>query len=315
MEQICMDLKHYNDVSNPYIRKKIQLDPTLYTDHCPPEIIDDMQTLHHGIEYNSTILVSNDVTIRFFTKNKNNCLHRFHIAMTVLRYMVKFASTPTHISVDFILTNVKKTLPEQKGKLIGPSTLNTGYTNGVKIVVFRKEEWLKVFIHECMHFFKYDQQLRDKPMLVYKLFPIYTKVDVNESYCEIWARILNCCIISVINVFPVDLLLERERTYSIEQMVKVLNYMDLRYEDLWNEKTKYKEGTNAFSYLVLSAILIQNPNSFVNWCKTNNTSMLTIENPDEYVSLIARKYKNPKLLTMYTNSSNSTTMSINNIHL
>jgi len=316
MEQICMDLKHYNDVSNPYIRKEIQLDSTLYNNHCPPEIIENMRLLQNGIEYISTIFVSNDVKIRFFTKNKNNCLHRFHIAMTVLRYMVKFASTPRHISVDFILTDVKKQLPEKKGEIIGASTLNTGYTNGINIVVFRKEEWLKVFIHECMHFFKFDEQLRDKPMLVYNLFPIYTKINVNESYCEIWARILNCCLISVMNVFPVDVLLERERNYAIEQMVKVLNYMDLDYKDLWNEKTKYNEGTNAFSYLVLTAILIQNPNSFVNWCKQNNTSMLTIENSNEYSSLIARKYKNPKLLkNLHSNSSNSTTMTINNIHL
>jgi hypothetical protein len=44
--------------------------------------------------------------------------------------------------------------------------------------------------------------------------------------------------------------------------------------------------------------------------------MLTIKNDKEYVSLITRKYKNPKLLkNLHTNSSNSTTMSINNIHL
>ena len=314
MEQICMDLKHYNDVSNPYIRKEIQLDPSLFISHCPPEIIENMRLLQHGVEYRSTILVSNDVQIRFFTKNKNNCLHRFHIAMTILRYMVQFSPTPKHISVDFILTDVKKQLPTN-GEFIGPSTLNTGYTDGINIVIFRKEEWLKVFIHECIHFFKFDQKLRDKPMLVYALFPIHTKVNVNESYCEIWARIINCCIISVVNVFPVHLLLERERKYSIEQMVKVLNYMGLHYEDLWNEHTTYKEDTNAFAYLVLTAILIQNPNSFVNWCKQNNNSMLILENSKEYVSLIARKYKNPALKNMHTNSSNSTTMTINNIHL
>jgi hypothetical protein len=316
MEQICMDLKHYNDVSNPYLRIHVKLDPTLYQDHCPPEIIENMHSLHYGIQYNSTILVSNDVKIRFFTKTDNNCLHQFHIVMTVLRYMVQFSKKPKHISVDFIFTDVKKHLPIHKGEIISPSILNTGYTDGLQIVVFRQEEWLKVFIHECIHFFMYDQILRDKPMLVYRLFPICKKVDVNESYCEVWARILNCCIISVINVFPVEILLERERNYSIEQMVKILNYMGLEYQDLWNETTKYNEGTNAFAYLVLTAILMQNPTRFVNWCKQYNTSMITIENPDEYVSLIEKNYKKSKFLkSLHTNSSLSTTMTINNIHL
>ena len=68
---------------------------------------------------------------------------------------------------------------------------------------------------------------------------------------------------------------------------------------------------------VITAILIQDPNKFVEWCKTNNTSMLRIDNAAKYVKLIKEQYRLPAFLrlTMRTNSALTTKMTINNIYL
>ena len=312
MNHICMDLIKLNNISNPYTRIfNTKLDPFKY--ECPPEVTNCMHKLKNSVHYHSNIGIN--VNLFFYTLEKDDCIHRFHIVMTMLRYMVKFV-TPRDIRVDFVLTDSKKQLP--KRGLIGPSTLNTGYTDGKHIVVYREEEWLKVFIHECMHYFMFDGELRSKPMILYHLFPIHKNVDVNECYCEIWARILNCCVISVMNKVSLEMLLEREKKFSVQQMVKILNYMNLTYTDLLNENTIYHEDTNAFAYLVITAILIHNPTLFVSWCKKHNKfSMLTIENSDEYVKLIEHQYKLQSFLdtTKHTNTSLSTKMSINNICL
>ena len=312
MNKIRTDLIELNTISNPYTRIfNTKLDPFKY--ECPPEVTNCIHKLKNSVHYHSNILGIN-VNLYFYTYQKDDCIHRFHIVMTVLRYMLKFV-TPRDIHVDFVLTDSKKQLP--KRGLIGPSTLNTGYTDGKHIVVYREEEWLKVFIHECMHYFMFDGELRSKPMILYHLFPIHKKVDVNESYCEIWARILNCCVISVMNKVSVDLLLERERQFSVQQMVKVLNYMKLSYTDLFDKNIIYEEDTNAFAYLVLTAILIHDPYLFVSWCKKHNKSMLPIENSDEYVKLISRLYKLQSFLktTRNTNTLLTTKMTINNICL
>ena len=312
MNKICMDLIRCNNISNPYTRIfNHKINPHKY--ECPPEVTDCMYDLKHGVHYSSNI-VGVDVNLFFYTHEPNDCIDRFHIVMTVLRYIMQF-SPQKNIRVDFAFTNIKKQLP--KRGLIGPSALNTGYTDGKHIVVYREEEWLKVFIHECMHYFMFDGELRDKPMILYHLFPIHKHVDVNESYCEIWARILNCCVVSVMNDISITKLLERERMFSVQQMVKVLHYMKLTYTDLFDENTKYEENTNAFAYLVITAILIQDPNKFVEWCKTNNTSMLRIDNAAKYVKLIKEQYRLPAFLrlTMRTNSALTTKMTINNIYL
>jgi hypothetical protein len=309
MNAICKDIKKYNEIPNKYHCVNVQIDPTSYD--CPPEVTKDMKSLHHGIHYISNISIP--VHIFFFTKKKEDCLDRFHIVMTILRYMLQFPNTLTTVQIDFAFTSVPKQLPRHG--LIGPSTLNTGYTIGNQVVVYREEEWLKVFIHECMHLFLYDLELRDKPNLLYSLFPI--RIHVNESYCEIWARILNCCLISVMNHTSLEQLLEEERTHSSEQLVKILRYMKLTYPQLMDKNTTYKEETNAFAYLVIPAILIQDPYEFVKWCNKHNKHRLPIQSASAYVELVRDKYKSPDFLnTLHnTNSNLSTKMSINNIHL
>ena len=321
MNQIRMDLIRLNNISNPYNVFAAQIDPQKYNKpdkySCPPEIIKRMYALKHGVRYESHIS-NQPIELFFFTHKRDPCLDaRFHIVMTILRYMMQFVP-PKPVKVDFVLTDIKKELPLH-GELIGPSTLNTGYTDGINIVVYREEEWLKVFIHECMHFFMYDAELRNKPRLLYHLFPVHTTLNVNESYCEIWARILNCCVISVMNDKNVYTLLENERKFSAQQMVKILNYMHLTYDDLTHKGIEFHENTNAFAYLVLTAIAMHDPESFVDWCIQNTPSknILRIKHAQDYVEFIQERYQLPgfKATTHRTNRNLSTKMSINNIQL
>jgi hypothetical protein len=311
MNKICNDIQKYNNIKNKYERFPVKLNPMEYD--CPAEIISDMNTLTHGIQYNSHLTIP--VKLLFFTKTNQDCMDRFHIAMTILRYMLQFPNTLSSIEVIFAFTSVHKHLPTHG--LVGPSTLNTGYTRGNQIVVYREEEWLKVFIHECMHLFEYDSELRNKSELLYPLFPISRKIQLNESYCEIWARVLNCCVISVLNNVDLDHLLEKERQHSLQQMVNVLHYMNIKYPQLMDKNTVYKENTNAFAYLVIPAILIQDSYLFVKWCKKNNKTLLTIYNADKYIAFIQSTYNSKEFLNIIpnSNSSLSTKMSFNNIHL
>jgi hypothetical protein len=313
MNQLCLDISNYNKIPNKYTSFIPSFHPHEY--QCPPEVTKNMSRIKYGIQYNSEIN-GVQINIKFFTTFKCNCIDYFHIVMTMLRLMMTHQFK--NIQLDFIFTDVKKTLPTSG--LIGPSTLNTGYTIGNQVVVYREEEWLKVCIHECIHLFLYDEALRDNTMLVYSMFPISKSINLNESYCELWARILNCCIISVVNNIPIKTLLIHEQQFSIEQMCKVLQYMNLNYEDLWNSNTKYEENTNAFAYLVIPAILIQDAYEFVDWCNQNDSLFyISKQNIKKYVQLIEHKYKQPSWLNKIHNtkisSDNYTRMTINNLHL
>ena len=99
-----------------------------------------------------------------------------------------------------------------------------------------------------------------------------------------------------------------ESIYSFFQLVKVLRFMNIDYKNLYEKtsvsqdirKTFYKEDTNVLSYYVITTILIYNYQSFLKWCKTNNTSLLqfkkTTASQRSFCEFIQKKYKSPKML-------------------
>lgn len=195
------------------------------------------------------------------------------------------------ILADILLTSAKKFYP--KGKVFGPSNVNTGYSSD-KIVVYRKEEWFKVFIHECFHFLNYEHVLFEPSLQqrILAIFKVDSEVNLYESYCEVWARTLNCCILSTCNHIPVSTLLYHEKKYARRHMVNVLNHMDLTYPQLL-EPCDYKEETNVLSYVVITAILMHH--DFI----ANHMSLMpgfTLTDPEPYIGFIEKHYKDKPFL-------------------
>lgn len=203
----------------------------------------------------------------------------------------------SNINVNLYLTNPKKILPNSPVEILDKININTGATYRCKensnIVVYRKEEWFKVLIHESMHYLGLDFNSENNPML-YDIFPLngQTTMDLGEVYSETWARILNIYFTSFkitnsyldFNKLSSDLLYI-ERIFSCFQCVKVLKFMGLEYDNIIkkndpvsiSKRRLYKEKTNVFSYYILTAILMNNPYNFVFWCYKNNTNIIKLE--------------------------------------
>ena len=85
------------------------------------------------------------------------------------------------------------------GGVISASHVNGGLSNICQpdghIIVYRKEEWFKVFIHETMHNYGLDFAVLDDILMSNKklqsIFSVQTDIKIFESYCETWARVMN----------------------------------------------------------------------------------------------------------------------------
>jgi hypothetical protein len=85
------------------------------------------------------------------------------------------------------------------GSVIGASHVNGGLSNICQpdghIIVYRKEEWFKVFIHETMHNYGLDFSVLEHVLKSNKklqsIFSVQTDIKIFESYCETWARVMN----------------------------------------------------------------------------------------------------------------------------
>jgi len=175
-------------------------------------------------------------------------------AAQVVRFLWPFRKCRQHsFSAEFFFCDSPKQLPKPK-EVLNENHVNTGYSVPCEsLVVFRKQEWFKVFIHECFHYLGLDKRVAEDVRL--DMFTIPITVSVREAYSETWARILQSHFIGGI---------EKERTHSLHNMVRVLRHMGLKYSDLWGDKAKsYAEETNVFAYIVLTAILLHDYETFI----------------------------------------------------
>lgn len=225
------------------------------------------------------------------------------------------------------LTRLKKKLPESNFYTLNQNNVNTAFTYSCvkdsEIVIYRSEEWFKVLIHETFHSFGLD--FSEEASItkrcnseILKLFPVKSGVYSYEAYTEFYAEVINAGICSFyinkdkfnFNKFlpTFEILMYIERSYSFFQLVKVLNFMGLRYSDLFSNtnksmilrETMYRENTNVLSYYVIKTILLNNYCDFLLWCSNNNDSLLqfkkTIKNIDGFCKFIKENYKTNTML-------------------
>ena len=223
------------------------------------------------------------------------------------------------LKVTSYLTPFKKSLPENNSTVLGPNNVNTAFTyrcqeNG-EIIIYRKEEIFKVFLHETFHTLGLDwsDDSNSNRMVsnITKLFPISSDMKIAEAYCEFWACFMNSAFTAYhltdgYNVdeflLYVEYCLSFEQIFSLLQIVKILRFMGLTYHDLHtaSKATLYKENTNVFVYYILKCIFLFNMNDFLNWCVKNNTNMIAFDaNRDNFTKLshfIKSKYNSKNFI-------------------
>jgi len=269
-----------------------------------------------------------------YNKHVNNIVMWLYI---LNQYASKECSNT--LKIYFYFTSLEKRLPDSNVSILDENNVNTAFTTTCpkdsEIVVFRKEEWFKVFIHETFHNFGLDfsdMNNSEANKCILNIFNVKSDVNLYESYAETWAEIMNalfCSFYELKNknnldefILNSELLINLEKTHSFFQLVKTLNFMGLSYKDLYLKNNKsqilretlYKEKTNVLSYYVIKTILLNNYESFLLWCKNNNLSILqfkkTIINQNEYCKLIEKNYKKKNMLE----NINYTEKFINNLN-
>ena len=211
------------------------------------------------------------------------------------KYATKYCTNTLNIYV--YPTPFNKNLPENTTTTLGPENVNTAFTQACapigQLIIFREEEWFKVFIHETFHTYGLDFSQSNISALkkeLISLFPIESDFDIYEAYTETWARIINCALCGYNALgnkkdrktffINLDFCLELERMFALYQCVKVIGFMGLTYDDLHSteshalRKGLYRENTHVFSYYVLTAVFLNDYQGFILWCKEHNEVLL-----------------------------------------
>jgi hypothetical protein len=255
----------------------------------------------HQIKFTHTIM-NREISIYFmlFTEDELAHLEKYQkyaeYMFMWLSICITYSSKAcaNNLNIYIYHTPFKKTFPSKNTIIIGTEHVNSAYSNicslNGEIVVFRKEEWFKVFIHETMHSYGFDFSAYPTDQIdkiVEFVFPLDIKFNISEAYAETWARIINCAFTSFMSLkskenmddflLYMDFSLQTEKFFSLKQCNAILDYMGITYNDLHSSdlkssllrSTMYKENTSVFSYYILTSILLNDFQGFMTWCTFN----------------------------------------------
>jgi hypothetical protein len=192
--------------------------------------------------------------------NLNNLpkiIKKLEIVSKILIFLALISSKKKDLLAYIFLSNHKK---KSNGHIFDPENINSGYTTfsmlDEYIVVYREEEFIKVLIHEAIHFFELDTVFRQFGVLQDYL-PYKFKSDdiITEAFTDFYAinyYIIFICLYNnkkeysdFVKVYQKQFEFIKSQAINIIQLSKV------------NQTNTIINTTNVFSYFVLKYILFE----------------------------------------------------------
>jgi hypothetical protein len=210
----------------------------------------------------------------------NIIIHMFQIIQLLKKL---FHKSENEQKIIYFETDEKKKFPNQKKKsILGPNEVNSGLTfldinnidkNG-DIILYRREEILKVLTHELIHSNLIDSTFifnTDENNQFSNLFCVDYKILLNEAYTESLATLIHLFYIHIWYDQKISLttMFKNEIKYSIYICNKIMNFYDiLDLNDILKKDGKcinnFPQKSNVFSYYILKNILLTNHILFTN---------------------------------------------------
>lgn len=240
---------------------------------------------NRGVTYKVTCNINSINVIIYYTFyeriDRNTILYYTNSILLVIYLLTinSYKVCAKNIEINLYLTPFKKIAPDNFNSILGINEINSGYSSvgckkNTEIIIYRKEEWFKVLIHELMHNLNLDfaiVNIDESKEMLYNLLNLNIKYEITETYVETWARIINIAIAAKIKTDIFDEytkqfkeLLYKEIIFSLQQATKILKFV--------NNTNNYRENTNAYAYYVFTSALLYDYHSFLDWCYSNNIS-------------------------------------------
>lgn len=320
LKKYYMDIKKMSDETVNYTSQIEIVDDNsslLNSRYIPKSISDEIQNCEKMFVFKAKINKF-DLIVKFVLKNNedtNKYHEKFKKIYTWLKFIYKYSDSKQKKFILYLyLSDHKKLLPESKTEILDQVNCNTAVTYACAVngecLIYRKEEWFKVLIHETMHSLCMDFSGLDYKKLrkdVKSIFPLKSEFEISESYSEFWATFLNTTFASTFlskneAEFLVnwEVMIYIETLFSMFQVAKILDFLEIiEYENLFKPNT-YRQRTHVFEYYILKLIFLMNYNSFFKLCYDNNSEIICFKKTpkmlEEIFKFIKNNYKSDKLI-------------------
>lgn len=173
-------------------------------------------------------------------------------------YKIKFAYFDTPITKKIHLTNLTNLTDSEK--FISSFNVNSGSSvSGKLLMIWRREELLKVLIHEIIHYLDMDLKNYKKLDIFKQIGKLKFPILVNETITELQAQFLHSIYISIIrydgSFDTFQTIYNYEQIFSWYQFSKIMSFYDIKKFTSNELSAKFNQTTNVFAYYILKPIL------------------------------------------------------------
>ena len=254
------------------------------------------------------------VDLNIHCKNENIDELLYHI-LEILRFMMSIEDNKRSFSLHIYLTDYKKSL--SRG-IYTPEGVNSGSTDrNDSIIIWRKEDILKVLIHELIHLLGFDN-VEDTDDIINHYNDKYNlgnkKLKVYEAYTEIWALLIHSYYLALVT----------QKSLTTKISVKELFFDYILIEKHWCNELGgklldfFKEGedvdkrTNTTSYYIIKTEILNDLKGFLDLCKNQKLSM-RMNNNKRFLNYLKNLSKIKKIKS--SQKRLSSTMIINSLKI
>jgi len=185
----------------------------------------------------------------------------------VISYILSLFSVKNVINIHLIELEDKKFFNNKYTALHVNSGFTLYYNSKIDIFVYRKEESVKVLIHELLHSIHLSGTYKNNKKLVNYYNNLYNvnikTINIDEIYIELWARLLNCFICSKYsenhNYNTFNKYVSIEKKISEIQSYKICNYINN------NKNIDINKYTHIVEYYLAVNQLLYNINEFLKY--------------------------------------------------
>jgi hypothetical protein len=299
--------------------------------------------INKEIKYNLKIIfLVNEIKINldcYFINESDlvKFIKKLKLIVKIYSFMTFYFKTNKNLKLILYCTDLEKKLDFRKNNILDENNVNSGLSSFSKlsdkdnyIMIWRKEEFFKVFIHEIIHYLNLDfkSELTLKNIFDILCIDKNMKIIPNEAFTDFWAITLNCIIYTSIN--PKQNLIEnieREIKFILEQSAKIIYYYGFSsWDDFSKNKCSiyFNQKTSIFSYYILKSCMFFYFNRTIQFL-INDDDKLILRNIkkneyEDYLSDIINSNKyidfmNTLIKNMYSSSKVSNNLRMSNLQI
>ena len=258
-KELKLLFNHLKSIDNSHdnIQSSIKNIPNLQSPFLSNELSKKANSLKNN---NYTILTihNSKIHVNIFY-DKINITHFINIILPIISFVSHLIKkVDGEYYINYYLLNDKKILDNDLDQGFKNKHLNSGSSSMNTINIWRKEEVIKVTIHELFHLFNCDGHRNDTNdilQLYQKRYNITSdKINTFEAYTEIWANIINCFLLSGgdYKIFVQNLSIEK--AWCQFQSQKILSI---------NKISDINRNTNTLAYFIIRCEIYNNLKKFI----------------------------------------------------